>query len=407
MDIGSQPPRLAHLAAALLLLCGPVRPADPPAGSGAARYARWSHGPPASPDFFPIAVWLQPPSRAEAYRRAGFNTYVGLWRGPTEEQLAVLSRAGMKVVCEQNEVGRRHLDDATIIGWMHGDEPDNAQSLGDGKGYGPPITPVVIQADYARIRAADPSRPVLLNLGQGVAWDDWHGRGVRTRHPEDYPEYARGGDIVSFDIYPVVHDRPEVSGNLGFVARGVQRLIHWSEGRAVIWNCIECTRISHPTAKATPHQIRAEVWMSLVHGSMGLIYFVHEWRPRFNESALLADPDTLDAVTRINQQIRDLAPVLNAPALSNIVRVTTEPAAVPVALQAKRHGPDLYVFAVGMRNATASATFEVDPTVRGEEIEVLGETRSLRATGRRFADQFEPWDVHRYRIPGAFPGPGS
>ena len=27
--------------------------------------------------------------------------------------------------------------------------------------------------------------------------------------------------------------------------------------------------------------------MSLIHGSMGLIYFVHEWKPKFNEWALL------------------------------------------------------------------------------------------------------------------------
>ena len=89
---------------------------------------------------------------------------------------------------------------------MHGDEPDNAQSLGEGKGYGPPILPEKIVESYERIRAADPTRPVLLNLGQGVAWDGYYGRGVRTNHPEDYPEYVKGCDIASFDIYPVAHD---------------------------------------------------------------------------------------------------------------------------------------------------------------------------------------------------------
>src|SRR5438128_2370857 len=85
---------------------------------------------------------------------------------------------------------------------MHGDEPDNAQSLGSGKGYGPPIPPERIISDFKRIRAADPSRPVLLNLGQGVAFDNYIGRGVRRNHPEDYPEYLKGCDIGSFDIYP-------------------------------------------------------------------------------------------------------------------------------------------------------------------------------------------------------------
>ena len=87
---------------------------------------------------------------------------------------------------------------------MHGDEPDNAQSLPGGKGYGPPIPPEKIVDDYERITARPTRRGrCMLNLGQGVAWDGWYGRGVRTNHPEDYPEYVKGGDIVSFDIYPV------------------------------------------------------------------------------------------------------------------------------------------------------------------------------------------------------------
>src|SRR5438093_1136013 len=86
-------------------------------------YAKWSRGPSRDPKVFPIAVWLQRPEDARLYQEAGVNTYVGLWGGPTEKQLSDLKAAGMNVVCEMNEVGKRHLDDPTIIGWMHGDEP--------------------------------------------------------------------------------------------------------------------------------------------------------------------------------------------------------------------------------------------------------------------------------------------
>jgi hypothetical protein len=55
----------------------------------------------ADPDRFPIAVWLQSPSRAADYKAIGINTYIGLWRGPTEDQLAELKRHGMRVVCSQ------------------------------------------------------------------------------------------------------------------------------------------------------------------------------------------------------------------------------------------------------------------------------------------------------------------
>ncbi|MCF7973407.1 MAG: hypothetical protein K9N55_06300 [Phycisphaerae bacterium] len=368
------------------------------AASAENAYTQWKNGPSVQDDFFPISVWLQNPRNAARYRAAGFNTYVGLWRGPTEAQLAELKSAGMKVICEQNKVGLEHLNDPTIIGWMHGDEPDNAQSLGNGKGYGPPILPDKIAEDYRRITAADPSRPVLLNLGQGVAWDGWHGRGVRTNHPEDYPEYARGGDIISFDIYPASHDNPDVAGNLWYVPKGVERLVTWTEGNKVVWNCIECTRINHPSAKATPHQVKCEVWMSLIHGSMGLIYFVHEWQPTFNEAALLSDGDMLRGVTAINRQIHQLAPVLNSPTLANTLHISSSHSEVPIAAMVKRHGGSVYVFAVAMRQGATKATFSI-PEIQGKHtVEVLGEDRTLDMQGGVFTDEFDLWDVHLYRV---------
>ncbi len=134
-------------------------------------YAAWKSGPSTDAKYFPIAVWLQDPRNAAKYKAAGINIYMGLWEGPTEAQLAALKAAGMPVICDQNAVGLKHKDDPTIIGWMHGDEPDNAQEIPGGKGYGPPIKPEKIVADYQQMQAADPSRPVILNLGQGVAWD--------------------------------------------------------------------------------------------------------------------------------------------------------------------------------------------------------------------------------------------
>ena len=363
------------------------------------QYAKWKNGPPHNVDFFPIAVWLQNPANAARYRQAGINTYVALWRGPTEEQLAQLRRAGMKVVCHQNKVGLEHADDPTIIGWMHGDEPDNAQSLGRGKGYGPPIAPAKIVEGYRRIREADPTRPVLLNLGQGVAWDGWHGRGVRTNHPEDYPEYLKGCDIASFDIYPAAHDKPQVAGNLWYVAKGVERLVKWTEGDKPVWNCIECTRIHNPTKKATPQEVRCEVWMSIIHGSTGIIYFVHEWEPRFDESALLSDPGMLSAVTAINKRIAELAPVLNSPTIPGVATVSSDNNAVPVACMVKRHAGATYVFAVATRGDRTTAAFTVPGLPGARTVEVLGENRAVTMRQGVFTDSFGPWDVHLYRIP--------
>ncbi|UCC98436.1 MAG: hypothetical protein JSW66_00810 [Phycisphaerales bacterium] len=370
----------------------------PGGNTSASPYVKWENGPSQDAGFFPIAVWLQNPSKAQRYKQAGFNTYVGLWRGPTAEQLAELKATGMKVICHQNKVALKHKNDSTIVGWMHGDEPDNAQSLGAGKGYGPPVLPEKIVEDYYRIREADPTRPVLLNLGQGVAWDGWYGRGVRKNHSEDYPEYVKGCDIASFDIYPAAHDKPEVAGNLWYVARGVGRLVQWTQGRQVVWNCIECTRIHNPDKKATPHQVRCEVWMSIIHGSMGLIYFVHEWEPRFNESALLSDPEMLSAVTAVNQQIAELAPILNSPTAAGAASVASDNKAAPIAIMAKKHGGATYLFAVGMRGGQTTATFAVRGLAGERTVDVLGENRTLASENGVFQDRFADWDVHLYRL---------
>ncbi len=379
----------------------PLSAPAPAAVPGAASEVgpKWTRGPFADSNEFPIAVWLQHPRNARRYQAAGINLYVGLWRGPTAEQLSLLREAGMPVICAQNRVGLEHRDDPIIVGWMHDDEPDNAQSLGEGRGWGPPIPPASIVRDYERMREADPSRPVLLNLGQGVAWDDYIGRGVRRRHPEDYPEYVRGADIVSFDIYPVVHDSPAIAGRLEVVPYGVERLLRWAGDRRRVWNCIECTHISNPDRKATPAQVRAQVWMSLIHGSRGIIYFVHQFKPEFREAALLDDPVMLSAITTLNRQIRSLAPVLNSPTLLDAVTVRSSSDDTPVAVMVKHHGGATHLFSVNLRNRPTRATFTFRaPPPAGAVARLLDGPRSVPIDGGRLTDEFGPYEARLYEI---------
>ena len=246
------------------------------------------------------------------------------------------------------------------------------------------------------MHAADPSRPVFLNLGQGVAHDGYIGRGLRKNHPEDYPEYLKGCDIASFDIYPVTHNDPAIAGKLEFVATGVERLVKWNAGKPV-WNCIECTHVENPKVKPTPAQVRAEVWMSLIHGSRGIIYFVHQFKPVFREAALLDDPEMVAAVTAINKQIRELAPVLNSPTLPARVTVSSPADLAPVATMVKERNGAIYLFSVGMRNRPARATFKI-AGLKNNAAEVLGENRSVTIAAGEFIDSFKPYEVHLYRI---------
>lgn len=392
------PVLLLGAVALATMLPGRARSAGP---ATAPPLSKWKNGPPADPSFFPIAVWLQSPANAKRFRAAGVNTYVALWQGPTEEQLAALKAAKMHLICEMNSVGLAHRDDPTIVGWMHGDEPDNAQPVKDANGrtsYGPCIPPARIVAEYQEMVKKDPTRPILLNLGQGVANDEWVGRGAGAKQ-EDYLTYVKGGDLVSFDVYPVAGLEKQDSENyLWYVPRGVERLTKWSEGTRHIWNCIETGRIDNPERKPTPAQVRAEVWMSLIHGSRGLIYFVHQFKPKFNEHALLDDPEMLAGVTAVNQQVRELAPVLNAgkPVDATVTSSTPE---VPIALMARHHNGMISLFSVGMRNAPAKGSFNIPSLAKkSARVEVIGENRTLELKDGAFTDNFDPYAVHLYRI---------
>ena len=138
--------------------------------------------------------------------------------------------------------------------------------------------------------------------------------------------------------------------------------------------------------------------MSLIHGSMGITYFVHSWAPKFDECALLHDPVNLAAVTAINRRIQELAPVLNSATIEGGATVTSSNPDCPVAIMVKRHAGATYLFAVAMRDVEATATFEVKGLKAQETVEVLDESRSIPVRGGKFSDVLRKYEVHLYRI---------
>lgn len=351
-------------------------------------YVPWPRYP-ADPGYFPLGVWMQNPLNAERFAAVGVNHYVGLWQGPTDEQLATARAVGMPVVCEQNGVWRANLDDANIRGWLQADGPDNAQEQPDGS-YGPCIEPAVTRARYVAMVAADASRPVTLLLGQGVATPDWEGRGDCTGRTRDYPEYAKSADILVNYTYPLANQHP-----LELVATGVEKLNQYSGWQKPVIADIEASSING-LPRPTPHQLRAEVWMSLIQGAAGIQYFCHRMTP-LNETDCLDDADTADALTRLNREITQLAPVLNSQ--SYALTPNTSNPGVPVRAVLKRLGTERYVFAAGMANGAATATFTLDGIGHGAQVEVIGEGRSIAAGDGTFEDAFVPYDVHLYRVP--------
>jgi hypothetical protein len=367
-------------------------------------YAAWSRGIPRDPSFFPIAVWLQGPWHATEMHQLGINLYIGNNAGTdpiAAADLATLKQLGIYAIVGQDSVGLANINDPTIVGWwMTPDEPDNAQSIAGG-GYGPPVAPATLVSRYNTYKAADPTRPIYLGLGQGVAYDNWEGRGSNAPPESGYPS---AGDIVAFDIYPYNNcggDPNEMAtcGQFWLNAFGVDRLHQWSTRGQTAWTDIETTVIAAKTTTGpTPAQTRSEVWLSLIHSAGGIEYFVDTWNPSFREDGIFADAAMVTAVTALNKEITSLAPELNSGTIPSLVSVTSSNASAPLDVLVKANGTSLYIFAAISRQGTTTGTFAIHGMSGRASAIVIDENRTVPVAAGQFTDDFAANAVHLYQV---------
>ena len=268
-------------------------------------------------------------------------------------------------------------------------------------GYGPPVAPATLVTQYNKYKAADPTRPIYLGLGQGVAYDGWEGRGSNA--PPD-SQYVPAADIIAFDIYPYNNcggdaNEKVTCGQFWLNAFGVDRLHMWSNRNQAVWTDFETTVIAAgSTSGPTAAQVRSEVWLALIHGANGVTYFVDTWNPSFREDGIFASTTMVNAVTALNAQIKSLAPALNSASVPNVVSATSSNSAAPVEILVKARGQVLYLFAAIARAGTATATFH-DAGLNGRvTATVIGESRTVDVTAGGFSDDFAASAVHLYQI---------
>jgi hypothetical protein len=328
---------------------------------GPAFYARYSLGPSSSPDYFTRAVWLQSPRRAAQFEAVGVNQYVGLWRGTVETErggepkLPLLRQFKMPVMGDQESAlggpdAAKHLLDPIINGWAQEDEPDNAQSA-PGGGYTDCIPPSAIISRYKAAKAADANRPVYLGVGQGTGFNAdncYYGRGETCcsapRNFNDYPLYAQGGDILASDVYPENDAHP-----LWWVSRTTDRLRYWSNYQKPVWQDIELVNFGNKSSVTlTPAEVAAEVWMTIIHGARGYMYFVHQFSPVEEEDSILhpEHADVKAAVAATDAQVAALARVLNTPSVGNGVTVASSSPHAALNILLKRSGGCTFLLAV-------------------------------------------------------------
>jgi hypothetical protein len=271
---------------------------------------------------------------------------------------------------------------------MHGDEPDQP------KEGGATATAEELMADYLKMRAPQPSLRVFMNLGQGVANDRY---GARVSY-DKYPAYCKAADAISYDIYPCNSLGATGPERLCTVAKGVERLVQWTEGKKPIWFIIECNRFTKESEKdsraPTPEEFKTQVWMAITAGARGITLFCHSWYKTFSPSRI--DPEMMTAMKPIFAEVHSLAEVINSPTVEGGATAKCDPGAL-IGVLTKKQGGATYVFAVNMFKKAEKATIAVKDAADGTA-EVLFENRTVPVKGGQIADDFAPYAVHRYKI---------
>lgn len=372
---------------------------------------------PATPDYFPVGVWLESLTDPDDVRRdleAGLNTYVELTEN---SDLTLLEGTGQHAL-----VGR---DDPLADGFVLADEVDMWAGAGDAgwtglwPGQGEVCAPEGDETACGftvqeTVRSALPATGLTYaNYGKGVAF--WLDDADAARFVNDY------GDVVSVDTYwftdPNICGAGEGGGllgggrelaeadcrraaNYGRTVDRVRSLVR-PAGSQPVWAFVE---LGHPFSEddaptITGPQVRAAVWSSVIHGARGIVYFNHSFGGDCESFHLLREPcgdPVRPWVSEVNAQLVALAPALNAPFLDGAVAADG-----PVDTAVKVDGADQYLLAAATRDGAGEVAFDLTCAADGP-VTVLGEDRELAVVDGVLTDDFaDGLAVHLYRYPHA------
>ena len=304
--------------------------------------------------FFPLLVLAQCPSGYESSLVAGMTLYAENACGGIAEQSAALGGRALSLT-EADEAG---IGGPGVIGWYYPDEADLKGMTGDTLPQFPTL------AATARLRVLTLtnhfySRTALLPGGRGV-----------------YPGLIAKSDVVGFDLYPLQEYCD--AAWLPDVAHSQQELVRLAGGRPTFqWIEVSTWKCHGASQQVTPTTVRAESWLSVAGGARGIGFFPADW-----------PADETPGIVRVAREVTALGAALVAPD-------APASASAPVITAARAHNGALYVIAVNPTRKTVRATITA-PGLAGRSAVVLGESRSVAASGDSFEDAFAPLAVHLY-----------
>ena len=195
-----------------------------------------------------------------------------------------------------------------------------------------------------------------------------------------YPGLAARAEVIGADIYPLQSFCRKDA--LAAVYAAQRELVALARGKPT-FQWIEADPMGVCWGlDPSPPVVRAETWLAVAGGARGIGYFPENWKP-----AVRAE------ITRLNAELRSLAPALLGPELGVSVASPSK-----VVAGGSTYNGALYVIAVNPTFARTSARFTV-AGLGDRALRVWGEDRLVRPSGGTFTDRFRGLQARVYVAP--------
>lgn len=378
-------------------------------------YSRFSPSLPNGDGYFPVGVWFESvtqQSEVDLDRASGINTYVQL---TANSDLSLIKASGLHALpsSPSPQASGYLLSDEVDMWAGGGSNRWTGKQQGEGVICDPPDSGCGFTVQEAMASKLPANALTYANYGKGVTF--------HLKNPEAAQFVNTYQDVVSADNYwftdPYICSLVEggavfadgrdlsdsecrVAAHYGWTVDRVRSLLQ-PAGSKPVWAFVEVgSPFSEPGSLAiTAPQIRAAVWSSVIHGARGVVYFNHNFGGECISQHVLRDEcgaGVRPTVAAVNQQLQQMAPILNSPTVHGLV--STDGNGVDVSVKAY-HG-QFYVIAAANREASQAVTFSF---ACGSPLtaEVLDEGRSVNLSANSFTDTFADSNaVHVYKLSG-------
>jgi hypothetical protein len=359
------------------------------------------------PSHFMVTSWCRPvhdQAQVDKYLDFGLNTIICL-ENPELTNEGLLRQNGLKGIVQAGE--RARFDDigSETLGWHGVDELD----MSDGGEF--KCENGTLDQEVRSLNIPADGRLLHNNWGKGVGtWSERRFGGWTDARAACYVNYQQDKGLTSIDTYWLTDANEGWAGRKGALyGNDIDRLRYLDafDGKRhpqFLW-----VELGPPgfgeTFAPQPAEVRSAVWHAIIAGARGIGYFDHNfgtdggvqcWSTILNGCY----PQIHAMAKAVNQQIRELAPVLNSPFVTGGHSLS----GAQTRRMVKWHDGRFYVFLA--THDGGDATFSMPCVGDATAIRLApsnrpGEAASIAVTDGSFTDSFADKNaVHIYRIDG-------